>query len=131
MSFSGRVTVFWQGQDGRLWLTFHRQRQGWALPSALAMGRLGSGPHATGQSTGVVDVFWRGINRAVGWRGAVAVPVGHVGGDLFAAGQSSGIIDVFWTDPAGSGLWHTRYLPGSSSWTIPDSLGGSLGGTGG
>jgi hypothetical protein len=183
VSFSGRVSVFWKGSDGRLWFTFHRLGRGWSLPSALDMGRLGSGPHATGQSTGVIDVFWRGINRAIawhatfswgqgwsgpmrigaglagppflvassadtegalwkgaggrlffaanthsaGWRGAVAVPGGHVGGSVFAAGQSSGIVDAFWTDPPGNGLWHARYLPASSSWTAPDSLGGGRG----
>ena len=183
VSFSGRVTVFWKGVDGRLWFAFHRLGHGWTLPSVLAMGQLGSGPHATGQSTGVIDVFWRGTDRAIawhakftwahgwsgpmrlgdgmagppflvasstdtesalwkgaggrlfyaanqhnaGWRGAVLVPVGRIGGNVFAAGQSSGIIDAFWTGPAGSGLWHARYLPSSSSWTVPGSLGRGVG----
>ena len=181
VSFSGRVSVFWKGSDGRLWFTFHRLGHGWALPSALPMGVLGSGPRATGQSTGVIDVFWRGTNRSVawhatftwahgwsgpmrigdglagppfvvassadtggalwkgaggrlfyaadqgnaGWQEAVPLPVGRVRGGVFASGQASGIIDAFWH--AGRGLWHTRYLPGSSSWTAPENLGGGSG----
>jgi hypothetical protein len=138
VSFSGRVTVFWKGQDGRLWLTFHRQQHGRALPSALAMGRLGSGPHASGQSTGVMDVFWRGIRRAVGrhatftwahgWRGPMRIADG-LAGPPFLVASSADTESAVWRG-AGGGLVYTANEHGTG-WrgpvTVPvGHVGGNL-----
>lgn len=49
-------------------------------PAPLPMGTLGTGPHATGQKGGQIDVFWGGTGR----------------GRVFAAGRTDGMIDVFW-----------------------------------
>ncbi len=71
VSGSATVNVFWQGTDGRLWHT-SSSGQSWRAPAALAMGQLGTGPHATGEKGGQVDVFWGGTARGSIWHTSYA-----------------------------------------------------------
>ena len=96
------------------------------------MGTLGSGPAATGQLSGAIDVFWRGSSDAhlwhayyvpgTGWHGA-----NNLGGNLPAStdpaapvSSAPGTVDVFWKGTDGN-LWHA-YATASHGWHAPASL---------
>ncbi len=110
VSFSGRVSVFWKGTDGQLWFTFHRRGRGWMAPAPLPVGQLGSGPRATGQSTGVIDVFWRGTDRATAWHAkftwghgwTAPMRIGDgVAGAPFLVASSTDTESAFWKGAGG------------------------------
>ena len=59
----------------------------WSAPASLGMGALGSGPWATAQPSGAIDVFWRGTHGHL-WRAAYRPGSGwsgpsNLGGDLY------------------------------------------------
>jgi hypothetical protein len=118
------------------------QRHGWASSSALAMGRLGSGPHATGQSTGVIDVFWRGINHAVAWHATFTWAHGWCGpmrvadglaGPPFLVASSADTESALWEGASGLLLYVDRvggdvFAAGQSSGIIDAFRTGPAGG---
>ena len=132
---SGAIDVFWRGTDRAVaWHARFTWAHGWSAPARIGGGLAGP-PFLVASAADSTSALWKGRGgrlfyaadqHGAGWQGAAALPVGRVRGTVFAAGQDSGIIDAFWTTPAGGGLWHSRYLPASSSWTSPGSLGGSL-----
>jgi hypothetical protein len=103
------------------------------------MGQLGSGPAATGQLGGAIDVFWHGSggNNQLwhayylpghGWHGAQdlggALPAST--GPVAPVTSNPGNVDVFWRGTDGH-LWHA-YNNGGRGWSAPVSLGmGTLG----
>jgi Rv2525c-like, glycoside hydrolase-like domain len=132
---SGAIDVFWRGTNRAVaWHARLTWGHGWSKPMRIAGGLAGP-PFLVASSPGSTSALWKGSGgrlfytanqHGAGWHSPAALPVGRVRGTVFAAGQDSGIIDAFWTTPAGGGLWHSRYLPASSSWTSPGSLGGRL-----
>ena len=132
----GEIDVFWGGARHVVWRLTGTTAHGWSAPARVGTNRVGR-PFVVSSSAGAASVFWRGqggalwrANRrpAVGWGSAAPLPLGGVGRDLFAGGQTSGILDVFWRGPLDGHLWHGRFNPRTSSWTRPNSLGGSVGG---
>jgi peptidoglycan/xylan/chitin deacetylase (PgdA/CDA1 family) len=131
-SSPGTIDVFWKGTDGRLWHTYKPAGGGWSAPASLGVGLLGSGPAATGQLSGAIDVFWHGSTDSYLWR-ASYVP-GHgwsgaqkVGGDLPASSvpaapvsSAPGTVDVFWRGADGQ-LWHA-YITAGHAWSAPAKL---------
>jgi|GEM_PF-2433903 len=64
---AGHVDVFWKGSDGNLWEAYYQPGGSWVSPVDLGFGPLGGGPHAAGQPSGTVDVFWLGYGNAELW----------------------------------------------------------------
>jgi hypothetical protein len=152
-SSTGVVDTFWEGTDGNLWhanyIPGSGTGTGWQAPQNLGMGPLGGPPKAVGQSTGSIDVFWKGggsspdlwhawWNPGGPWSGAQDLGgAGTSGGgaavmsDPAPVTSSPGVVDVFWKG-ADNNLWHVNYVPGSGNgtgWQSPASLGmGPLGG---
>ena len=87
-SAPGTVDVFFQAADGHLWHVFRVGGGAWSAPGSLGMGTLGSGPWATSQPSGAIDVFWRGSAGDHLWRAAYRPGTGwtgpaDLGGDLY------------------------------------------------
>jgi Rv2525c-like, glycoside hydrolase-like domain len=132
----GEIDVFWGGSSHSVWRLTRSAGHGWTAAERVGGNRLGR-PVAVSASAGSASVFWReqggalwraNSHRTTGWGDAAPIPLGRVGRDLFAGGQASGILDVFWRGPQDGHLWHARFNPRTSSWTRPNSLGGSIGG---
>lgn len=70
VSGTGQISVFWKGADGRLWHTSGLPGHPWKAPAALSVGALGTGPRATGQSNGEIQVFWGGVSGTSIWHAA-------------------------------------------------------------
>jgi hypothetical protein len=121
VSGASTVNVFWQGSDGRLWHTSAGTGQAWRKPNAMAMGKLGTGPRATGQKNGGMDVFWGGTGRGSIWH------TSYTGGrwsaeSMLAVGRHSvpalvasspGIASAFWKGQD-DGLWNATGHGGTS-----------------
>jgi peptidoglycan/xylan/chitin deacetylase (PgdA/CDA1 family) len=87
-SSPGTVDVFFKGANGNLWHVFRVGSGSWSTPASLNMGVLGSGPWATSQPSGAIDVFWRGSSGDHLWRAAYRPGTGwsgpaDLGGDLY------------------------------------------------
>jgi hypothetical protein len=105
-----RVSVFWKGTDGRLWHMSRRADHSWRRPAALAMGPIGSAPHATGQHTGEINVFWGGATPGSIWHGVFTwgsrwgTPQ-HAGsgryGQLLVIGSAPSTESAFWQGRGG------------------------------
>jgi hypothetical protein len=129
VSGSGTVTVFWKGTDGRLWSTTRSPGAGWAAPAPLAMGRLKTGPQATGQGSGQVSVFWSGQpGRSVwhasyggrsGWSSASRAGGGLSGAPAVVA-SSARTETAFWKG-RGARLWRAA-SQGAASWDAATAL---------
>jgi hypothetical protein len=116
VSDSGRVSVVWQGTDGKLWFEMHDSGSGWRRPVTLGAGKLGGGPAATGLADGGIQVFWRGLSQHSVWRLAYSRSAGWGDPHQLATGASSGPfpartsasgVDVFWRGTNGK-LWWTQ-----------------------
>ena len=133
---SGRIDVFYQGTDGRLWQAAYQPRLGWRRQRLPGMGAVGGAPAAVAETNGVIDVFWPGSGSSPlrhgrftprgGWSGPQ-----RLGGRLASAPSPveplPGQVEVFWTG-ADRKLWHVT-SSGGASWSRPASLRmGSLGG---
>jgi peptidoglycan/xylan/chitin deacetylase (PgdA/CDA1 family) len=84
----GTVDVFFKGTNGNLWHVYRVSGGSWSAPSSLGMGVLGSGPWATSQPSGAIDVFWRGSADSHMWRayyrpGSGWAGAANLGGDLY------------------------------------------------
>jgi hypothetical protein len=125
--------VFWKGTDGNLWHVSQTPGHNWSAPVNLNMGTLGSGPAATGQPSGAIDVFWHGSGNDHLWH-TYYTPRGgwhsanNLGGDLAGStapvapvSSAPGTVDVFWAGTDGN-LWHA-YTTAGHGWHAPASLG--------
>jgi hypothetical protein len=125
--------VFWKGTDGNLWHVHQTPDYHWSAPVNLNVGRLGSGPAATGQLSGAFDVFWHGSGNNQLWH-TYYTPHGgwhranNLGGDLpvgsdpvAPVSSAPGTVDVFWRGTDGN-LWHA-YTTAGHSWHTAASLG--------
>jgi len=82
------LSLFFKGTNGNLWHVFRVGGGSWSAPGSLGMGVLGSGPWATAQPSGAIDVFWRGSSGSHLWRAAYRPGTGwsgpgDLGGDLY------------------------------------------------
>ncbi len=140
VSSPGTFDVFWEGADGNLWHVYQTPGHSWSAPVNLNVGTLGSGPAATGQLSGAIDVFWRGSGDGNLWHTYYTSHRGwhsanDLGGDLPASTAPvapvtsvPGTVDVFWAGTDGN-LWHA-YTTAGHPWHAPSSLGmGPLGST--
>jgi hypothetical protein len=136
---SGRTTVsvFWQGANGQLYYTSNNSGQSWRAQAALPMGRLGTGPHATGLKGGQIDVFWGGSSRGSIWHTTYTsgrwsrqsmLTMGRQGPPSLVA-SSSGTVDVFWKG-AQEQLWratgHTGKTWGTAAGLDMGVVGGDV-----
>jgi hypothetical protein len=130
----GEIDVFWGGVAHQVWRLTRTRSGGWSAP-ARSGGDLVGTPFVVSSSAATNSVFWRGRDgilwrassqRNSRWADASPLSLGGVGCDLFAVGQPSGVLDLFWRGPADGQLWHGRFSPRTSSWTRPNSLGGSV-----
>lgn len=131
----GNLAVFWRsGAAGSTFgnlmeLTYNGST--WSKPINLGMGTLGGQPYAVGQSSGVIDVFWRGENNEMehAYRTGGEWHLTNMGASLTSdpspVMSSPGVLDVFFRGSDGT-LWHFFNVGG---WKGPDSLHmGTLGG---
>jgi hypothetical protein len=130
----GEIDVFWGGVSHQVWRLTRTRSRGWSAPARVGSDLVGT-PFVVSSSAGTNSVFWRGrdgflwrasSHRTTGWADSAPLSLGSVGCDLFAVGQPSGVLDLFWRGPADGHLWHDRFSPRTSSWTRPNSLGGSV-----
>ncbi|MEP7024070.1 MAG: glycoside hydrolase domain-containing protein, partial [Actinomycetota bacterium] len=116
----GTVQVFWKGTDLALWHVVRRPGRTWARPVRLGMGPLGGAPHATGNRSGAIAVFWHGAGNDGLW-GTTFVPRHRWSGPLQLEGlvrstpfplmSPGGQIRVFWKGPHRQ-LWQVSRGPG-------------------
>ncbi|HEY5986964.1 MAG TPA: glycoside hydrolase domain-containing protein [Streptosporangiaceae bacterium] len=130
----GEIDVFWGGASHRVWRLTRTRSRGWSAPARAGSDFVGT-PFVVSSSAGTNTAFWRGREGSLwharsqgttGWTDSAPLSIGSVGRGLFAVGQPGGILDVFWRGPGDGHLWHDRFSPRTSSWTRPNSLGGSV-----
>lgn len=130
----GKVDVFFEGADHRLWRVAYSAHSGWARPVDMG-GAVRSVPSAVSIGSGTLDVFYKGAGGGLrevsfrsgrGWARARRIAVmGILGGAPRAVAQPNGAIDVFWRGSADRHVWLGRFRPGQG-WEGPKSLGGRL-----
>jgi hypothetical protein len=128
-SSPGVVDVFFEGSDQALWHAYFSPSGGWHNASRLGMGPLGSGPHATGQLDGTIDVFWKSTgttpslehawyNAGQGWSGPQSLGgAGEVASAPVAVSSSPGTVEVLFQGVNGGLYW--AYFTPSTSWHAP------------
>jgi hypothetical protein len=130
------VSVFWKGTDGKLWYISHGSSGTWQPAAALPMGLLGTGPYATGQRGGQINVLWGGTGRGSIWHATYTPSGGWSRQTMIALGMhglpalvasSAGTADAFWKGRR-AGLWHATGR-GNGGWGGPAVL--SMGRIGG
>ncbi len=128
----GKIAVFYQGADRRLWEDARTGHGGWRRTDLG--GYLTSDPTVVQVNAAELDVFYRGSGgylwqrrqTASGWQRARRLAMmGSLGGGPRAVAQPNGVIDVFWKGSNDPHLWHGQYSPGEG-WTGPQNLHGSL-----
>jgi Rv2525c-like, glycoside hydrolase-like domain len=136
VSGASTVSVFWKGTDGKLWHISRGSMASWRHPAPLPMGQLGSGPYASGQRAGQIDVVWGGTGRGSIWHATYSPAGGWSRQSMLALGRrgipalvasSGGTADAFWKGRKAE-LWHATSHAGSG-WGGPAILGmGKIGG---
>lgn len=136
VSGSGTVGVFWKGTDGRMWYTSRSPGGAWSAPARLSLGRLRTGPHATGQRGGQVGVFWGGRSRGSVWRASYTGRGGWsaasrastgMSGEPVVVASSGSTESAFWKG-RGAKLWRATSR-GGASWDAATALPlGTIGG---
>jgi hypothetical protein len=96
----------------------------------MNVGTIASDPAVITNSSGMVEVFWRGTDANLwqswftgAWNGPQQLGFGPLASAPVAVTQPGGAASVFWkgTDAA---MWHAYWANG---WHGPERLGGSIG----
>jgi hypothetical protein len=60
---SSTANAFWTDGEGRLWRAVGRRGAAWGSAQQVPLARAGGGLFTAGQSSGIIDVFWRGADH--------------------------------------------------------------------